>query len=286
MSAPCSPELLKRLQQCELEMLDEFVKICNENNITYFGLYGTGIGALRHGGFIPWDDDIDIGLLYDDYLKLINIYKEQHSEKYTIVNAVEYKNYPLITTRITLNDTKFITESFKNVDCPMGIFLDIFPFFNIPDDEKAHKKQSRKAWFLGKLLILKHTPFPYIEYKGLKAKLLHCATAVSSFLVNIVFSHKALYNKIIKICLRHQNENTKRVEYFFGTRIGRSIYKKEDLLPTKELPFENISLSFPNNLEKLLTALYGDYMQVPPPEKQKDPQIRVLKFPNEEEIFI
>lgn len=286
LSKMCPPDVLKRLQNCQAEMLKEFVKICGDNNISYFALAGTGIGALRHSGFIPWDDDVDIGLLYQDYQKLIEIYKKEYSDKYFIVNAQEHEKYPLMTTRICLKDTLFVTEAFKNVDCPWGIFLDLFPFFNVAKDTKEHKKQSRKAWFFGKLLILKHTPFPYLDFDGIKAKLVHCVTAICSVIVNILFSHKALYNKIMKECLKYQNTDTGKYEYFFETGVSQTIYTKEQIFPTKEVLFENIPLSFPNKLEDILTDMYGDYMQIPPPEKRKNPHICTLKFPGESEIHI
>lgn len=269
---------LKRLQSCELEMLKDFIKICKENNITYFGLAGTGIGALRHGGFIPWDDDIDIGLLYDDYLKLLDIYKKDYSDKYFLVNANEFDTYPLMTTRICLKDSVFIEEAFKSLDCPLGIFLDIFPFYNVPQNAKLHKRQAKKAWFLGKLLILKHLPFPNVPFKGFKAKLAHCATAVCSFIVNILFSHKLLYNKIMKECLRYQSEDTGKYEFFFDTVNGNSIYTQDDIFPIREIQFENIILDFPNKLENKLYALYGDFMQIPPPDKIKNHHPHTLKF--------
>ncbi|MBQ8740372.1 MAG: LicD family protein, partial [Clostridia bacterium] len=278
LSKPYEPEVLKRLQQCELEILTDFIKICKENNITYFGLAGTGIGALRHGGFIPWDDDIDIGLLYDDYIKLLDVYKKEHSDKYTVINAVEFSDYPLMTTQIALKGTKFVFEPFKNLDCPFGIFLDIFPFYNVPQDAKLHKKQAKKAWFLGKLLVLKHLPFPYVPFKGLKAKLAHCATAVCSTIINILFTHKSLYNKILKECLKYQNTDTGKYEFFFDTINGKSVYTKEDIFPIREIPFENIKLDFPNKLEDKLNTLYGDFMKIPPPEKRKSHHPYALEF--------
>lgn len=285
MSKPYEPEVLKRLQKCELEMLKDFIKICKENNITYFGLAGTGIGALRHGGFIPWDDDIDLGLLYTDYIKLLDVYKNEYSDKYQLVNASEFSTYPLMTTRICLRGTKFIEEAFKTIDCPLGIFLDIFPFYNVPQDAKLHKKQAKKAWFLGKLLILKHLPFPNVPFKGIKAKLAHCATAVCSVIVNILFSHKSLYNKIIKECLKYQDTDTCKYEFFFDTVNGNSIYTKDDIFPIREIPFEDIALDFPNKLEDKLTALYGDFMQVPPPEKIKNHHPHVLEFLKEDTVI-
>ena len=284
MSKLCPPELLKKLQVCQTEMLKDFVQICLENNLSYFAIAGTGIGALRHGGFIPWDDDIDIGLLYEDYKKVIEIYKKDYSDKYFVLNAEEHKKYPLMTSRICLKDTLFIIESLKGIDCPWGIFLDLFPFFNVPQNAKAHKAQSRKAWFLGKLLILKHTPFPYLEFDGIKAKLVHCATAVCSVIINILFSHKKLYNMTMKECLRYQDSDTEKYEYFFETGVGQTVYTKEQIFPTRDISFENIPLAFPNKIEDLLTDLYGDYMQIPPPEKRKNAHICTLKFPGEEKI--
>lgn len=280
-SKPYEPEVLAKLQQCELEMLADFIKICKENDITYFGVGGTGIGALRHGGFIPWDDDIDIGLLYNDYLKLIDVYKKEHSDKYTIINANEFDAYPLMTTRICLKGTRFVEDAFKSVDCPLGIFLDIFPFCNVPEDPKAHKKQAKRAWFYGKLLILKHLPFPNVPFKGIKAKLAHCATAVCSFIINIFFSHKSLYKKIIKECTRYQDIDTEKYEYFFDTVNGKCIYTKDDIFPIRKVKFENVELDFPNKLEEILTMNYGDFMQVPPPEKRKNHHPYILQFLDE-----
>ncbi len=285
MSKPYEPEVLKKLQQYELEMLKDFIKICKENDITYFGLAGTGIGALRHGGFIPWDDDIDLGLLYEDYLRLLEIYKRDYSDKYQLVNACEFKTYPLMTTRICLKGTKFIEEAFKTVDCPLGIFLDIFPFYNVPQDAKLHKKQAKKAWFLGKLLVLKHLPFPNVPFKGFKAKLAHCATAVCWLLVNILFSHERLYNKILKECLRYQDKDTGKYEYFFDTINGNSIYSNDDIFPIREIPFESIYLDFPHKLEDKLTALYGDFMQIPPPEKIKNHHPHLLEFLEDDSLL-
>lgn len=285
MSKPYEPEVLKKLQQYELEMLKDFIKICKDNDITYFGLAGTGIGALRHGGFIPWDDDIDLGLLYEDYVRLLEVYKKDYSDKYQLVNASEFKTYPLMTTRICLKGTVFIEEAFKTVDCPLGIFLDIFPFYNVPQDAKLHKKQAKKAWFLGKLLVLKHLPFPNVPFKGFKAKLAHCATAVCWLLVNVIYSHKRLYNKILKECLRYQAQDTGKYEYFFDTVNGNSIYTKDDIFPIRNIPFENISLDFPHKLEDKLTALYGDFMQVPPPEKIKNHHPHTLKFLDDDHIL-
>ena len=95
-------ETLEKVQKIELSIFKDFKDVCEKNSLTYFGIAGTGIGALRHGGFIPWDDDIDVGLLRKDYDKMIEIFKRDYSDKYTIVNGDEFSKYPLMTTRLTV----------------------------------------------------------------------------------------------------------------------------------------------------------------------------------------
>ena len=88
------PEVLKRVQETELEILKDFIDLCDRHDIDYFGVGGTAIGAVRHQGFIPWDDDIDIGFLRKDYDRFLALAKEELSDKYEVLNAIEDHNYP------------------------------------------------------------------------------------------------------------------------------------------------------------------------------------------------
>ena len=139
---------LKRLQQAELEILKDFMRLCDAHGLQYFGIAGTGIGALRHGGFIPWDDDIDVALPRADYEAFLSLAKQELAEQYIVLNVEENENYPLMTTRLMRKNTIFREEALKDINCPLGIFLDIYPFDNLSDDPKACKKQMRQAWLL------------------------------------------------------------------------------------------------------------------------------------------
>lgn len=114
---------LKKVQQTEMEILRDFIKVCDENNLTWFGDAGSGIGAIRHKGFIPWDDDIDVMLPRKDFDKMMEVIKRDYSDKYSIANVETMKNYPLMTTRIMMKGTTFIEEPLKNIKCDLGIFL-------------------------------------------------------------------------------------------------------------------------------------------------------------------
>ena len=107
------PEVLKQLQGEILSILDDFIRICEDYHLEYFGIAGTGIGALRHKGFIPWDDDIDIAMPRRDFEHLIRIVEKKMSDRYLVLNAERYPNYPLMTTRLVKKGTVFVEEVMK-----------------------------------------------------------------------------------------------------------------------------------------------------------------------------
>ena len=123
-------KVLKKLQKIELGILKEFDKICEDNNLDYFLVGGSAIGIVRHKGFIPWDDDIDVGMNRKDYDKFLEIAKEKHSDKYTVMNNDTNPKFPLMNTRWGLNGTEYKTADLKDIPGNFGIFLDIFCFDN------------------------------------------------------------------------------------------------------------------------------------------------------------
>ena len=165
------PEVLKHLQHLEMEILKDFIKICKENDLTYFGFAGTGIGALRHQGYIPWDDDIDISMPRADYEKFLQIVQKQMGDKYYVLNKDTDETYPLATTRLCLRGTVFREEVMKDVDCNWGIFLDLYALDNAADGWLAYHWQMWTAWFWSKIVILRIMPRPYLYVRGLLAKI-------------------------------------------------------------------------------------------------------------------
>ena len=277
---------LHKVQQAELSILKDFIKVCEENDLSYFGFAGTGIGALRHGGFIPWDDDIDVGLLRADYDKVIEIFKRDFSDKYTVVNAEEFSEYPLMTTRICIKNSLFVEESLKRLNVPLGIFLDVYAFDNVAPDKKKAERQAFGAWLFSKLLILKHIPFPVLQFRGIKRKLAYCVTACVWALLNIFcISHKWLYAQAQKYNCMYKDADSDRYAYFCSTDRWWNVFEKDDLLPLRKEKFEDIDLCFPKELEKHLTWQYNDYMQLPPEHKRKNHFPHVLKFVDEEVLL-
>lgn len=271
MSREYDAETLKAVQNIELEILESFLEICEKHHLTYFALAGTGIGALRHQGFIPWDDDIDVGLPRADYEKFLEIAARDYKDRYYILNAETDENYPLMTTRWCKNGTVFWEEPLKDVHCNFGIFLDIYALDEVADDPRKLKKQAHAAWFWSKMMILRALPYPVLPFTGFKKKAAHgfCA-CVHFFLKLFHVSPKWLYGKCKRASMKYTGSGSDTMAYLCDTSPYANMLTKEQLYPLRKLPFEHLTLNFPNKLEDMLTSVYGDYMQLPPVEKRKN----------------
>lgn len=276
-------EELAKIQKMELGIYADFKKICEEHHLTYCGLAGTGIGAIRHEGFVPWDDDIDVGLPRRDYEKLNAIIEKEYADKYIVCNVENYKNYPLMTTRIMIKGTRFVEETFKNVDCPLGIFLDVYCFDNVSDNEKEFKRQAWTAWFYSKLMILRSIPEPILPFKGIKAKLAYMVCKiVHGFLVLFRIDNQKIYRKYKKVVTKYNHQQTRRMAFMADTSPFTNTIDRKKSFPLVEMKFEDTTMMFPKNIDAMLRFIFGDYMQLPPVEKRKNHYPYILEFGPEE----
>ena len=276
-------KVLKKLQRIELGILKEFDKICNENNLVYFLVGGSAIGVVRHKGFIPWDDDIDVAMPREDYEKFLNIAKEKYSDKYTVINNDTNNRFPLMNTRWGLKGTEYKTEDLKEIPGEFGIFLDIFPQDNVPDEEKKLKKQGTIAWVYGKFLVLSGVKKPVLYYYGFKAKILTLIFFVAHYFLKILhLTSRHFYKRALKYSTMYNNIETKRFGYSFDPHRFTSIMTKSDVFPLKKMEFEGMKVNVPCKIEKYLERRYGDYMTLPPKNKRHTHPPFSLKFNDEE----
>lgn len=257
-------EILKKLHNAEIQILDEFVRICKKHNLKYFLYGGTLLGAVRHKGFIPWDDDIDIIMPREDYDKFGEIAQEELREKYFYQTNMIDKNYNLLFAKIRLNNTYVREEKFDGVDMHQGIFIDILPLDLFP------KKSSLKQ----KILLEKFN-------------VLNCACQTGKCLSDFILS-RLLYrwymlfpnrhlqkkrNKFIKKVGKVKDKNTELV-CSFGSHyrpIKKRVLLKEWFEDVGlEMEFEGKMYSVPKGWNEYLIHLFGlDYMEIPPEEKRK-----------------
>lgn len=249
---------LKKLQTKEIEILKYFDEICKQHDLEYYLAYGTLLGAIRHKGFIPWDDDIDIHMKGKDYIKLTNILKENQDQKYFFQSLETEPNYYLLWNKIRMNNTIFIEKGWEKNKIHQGISLDIFPLIEYPENLKDKKKIDRKLK-ITKLLIDNNME----ENKNYKSY------GISGKILSKIFKiipqklrNKKIINNINYLCNYESNS-----KHYFSTIRGTSKkFSKDCFSRTTKLAFETETFDAPIKSEKYLEEVYGDYMKLPKEE--------------------
>ena len=277
-------EELARLQKIELNILEDFKALCERHHLTYFGIAGTILGAVRHGGFIPWDDDIDIAMPRKDFERFIEFAEKELSDRYFLLNTEHDPEYPLHTTRLCLKGTSFIEEAFRDAKFHCGIFLDLYPYDNLADGPFAYKLQIWRTWFYSKILILRTIEKPYIAQTGVAAKVILAVCKVCNmFLKGIKADPLKIYWKGQRISRKYNKRKTKRIGFPSDTDPEWNTLYLREIYPLKKVKFENTVIPIPRKYRVMLQHLYGDdYMTPPPEEKRKTHYPHLLEFPKED----
>lgn len=274
-------ETLHHVQRLELMILKDFIQVCVTHKLTYFAYGGTGIGAFRHKGFIPWDDDIDVCLPARDYDTLLSVFEQEYADKYEVINAHKNPMYPLPTSRIMIKGTQFCEEALKDLPLSLGIFLDIYELDPISDNEAEFRKQARRAWFWSHLRLLKLIPRPTIVYHGFKGALVRAATYAAGALMQLIpISLERCVENETRARRMYMDTPTNRIAYMNDTTPYNLVWTHDEVYPLKQLEFEGMMVNFPANIHEHLTAFYGDYMQMPPVEQRKNHYPARLEFGN------
>ena len=141
-------EETKKLWAVELSLFEKFKEICNKWNLTYYASDGTLLGAARHKGFIPWDDDMDFGMLWPDYKKLMEIAPKECDYPFVFQGIYSDPYSMVVGSRLRRSDTTGVTKwEYENIgpEHDLGVFIDIFPLFSVPDSEEERKNDQRKV---------------------------------------------------------------------------------------------------------------------------------------------
>lgn len=276
---PTDPAVLRTLQLVETTILAEFDRVCRKLDIPYVVYGGTAIGAVRHQGFIPWDDDVDVCMAREDYERFLAEAPSELGADFEIHNSRTHKDFPNMFTNLVLKETLFIPEFIKDSTYRMPIGLDIFPLDNVPRDKKAYQRQSRATWFWGRMLYLQGTPAPYLEVGGVLRKAILSATFVIYWTLRLArVKPRALQQRWEKAARRYEHaEMDLMADFTDRTPLAWSV-THDDLYPSTDVPFENITVKLPRAYDKILMRGYGDYMQLPPEDKRKTHLPVVIDF--------
>lgn len=272
---------LAQLHRVMLMMLKDFAALCERENLSWVIMFGSAIGALRHGGFIPWDDDVDVAMPRADLERFSSIVQADDAmkERYAIIDATSNPRYPLATSRLMLRNTEFRDASLASMDFESGIFLDLFPLDNLADDERTFKRQAWRAWLYNKLAIAKLTRNPYVAGGGLRAAMLKAGSAAARVALNLPGLRSIRLNeRSLAWQTRYRNERTRRIGYLCDTGRFWNIYNRDDLFPVRMAPFEDMEVPLAHHAEKILEALYGDFMAPPPESERRAHYPEILDF--------
>ena len=238
-----------------LRMLKDLHKICVENHITYYMVCGTALGAVRHKGFIPWDDDVDIGMPRPDYERFSTLAREKFPEYLELRWYKNTKNSPFQFIKLIDNRTTLKEERYDNY--VEGLYIDIFPLDGAMPDEFFENIRRRRIWFLHTLVIEKSSTQK--KATTLKRVGKRCIKTLNL---------KWLHNCLEKRLLEAPYEECMMVANFLAAPDKRQITEKRIFGTPTLYPFEDAEFFGPEIIDEYLTNLYGDYMTPPPIEDQ------------------
>ncbi len=271
---------MNKLQKYELKIANEIKCLCEKHNINYFIDYGTLLGAVRHQGFIPWDDDFDIGMLREDYDRFVVI-AEKELPKYLFLQTVNTdKFYGLPFAKVRMNNTTFLESSCNESKAHSGIYVDIFPYDNFDSENHKAKNIQFALFYYSTLLKLKCNIKPW-NYQG--SNILTYFKYLPFRLLSNFYSKDRLIN-----------EYNESVSYFRSIDCNNVFCSESNMknfrLHSKRLyqnlclyKFEDYEFLGPEQFDLVLSDYYGDYMKIPD-EVNKISTHDVIVVDYEEEI--
>lgn len=256
-------KILRDLQLTEVEMLDEIVRICKKYDLQYFLIGGTLLGAVRHKGFIPWDDDLDIAMPRNDYEKFQKVCVEELTEKYYLHSIDTDPEYWVSFIKVRKKNTIFEPVQDSTIDTKYkGVYIDIFPLDNARRENSI--MQDIQAYMCKGL-----TSFQYRRRGATMITKTPIGIKLLSPLLGM-FSIKTISNWISTIMQWNKDDNA---EYFVNIGSFIDFHKqtmpKEAFLPATSVEFEGKLYDAPKDFDYVLHRLYGDYMKLPPVEKRR-----------------
>lgn len=259
---------LRKLQMVMLDMVRDIDRVCGELGITYFGDSGTVLGARRHAGYIPWDDDIDLGMMRPDYDVFCEKAPALLGERYVFNDPVRTPEQSALFTKITLANTKFYTEETLECGIKQGIGLDVFPYDVLSADPKVAADQRKRAISCQREMYLLHSAKVNVPHKGVLGAVEKAGCAAVHTALKAATSHEAILKKFDAACAAGRENPSDDCICMAYAATGP--FKKDVLVPPVRASFEQFMIPIPANADSYLETMYGDWRELPPAEKRRN----------------
>ena len=251
---------IREIQQMELGIMEYIHETCQKIGVKYFLAYGSLIGAVRHKGFIPWDDDMDICMLREDYEKLQDYLIANPDERYEVMSYKNNLNYVYPFMKVQDNQTYLLEEDVR-IDSNMGIYVDIFPVDGYEDDVNFKNKMTK---------LIKKRQLSCYTFKGIT----NTKSVLNSLIryISVIIFYFTNTNKYVaqieELAKSRKVSNYEEVDYLIYKDMNKPVWRREWLEQVTTGTFEGKEFMIPKNYHEILTSDYGDYMQLPPVEQR------------------
>lgn len=262
---------IERLRQLQIDILLEIKRICDENDIQWFMTDGTFLGAVRHKGFIPWDDDIDIGMLQSEYERFISTAPKQLSDKFYLDCYQTNKNCSHVFSKVRLKGTVYCESKASASEKHNEIFVDIFPYYYVSDNKKVRHREANLHNIFKQLVVIKNKVQPW-KGESISKMIKFIPLRIAANFINKAF----LWKKIIAYQTKYKSSGF--VSPQFMGYMGKIVYPAEIFCDIKKIRFEKYMFNAIKDADTYLTITYGDYMKLPPENERKTHQILKLDF--------
>ncbi|MCI8948729.1 MAG: LicD family protein [Lachnospiraceae bacterium] len=279
---------LSQLKEELLTIADDFVKVCEKYNLNYFMAYGTALGAVRHKGFIPWDDDMDFCMPRKDYNKFLKIADKELGSRYFIRCVSKGNRIAVPTCHIRKKDTFYVNYGdlillSNEPKETRGIYIDIFPLENSSDIKVVRDLNGMVCLgiqFAMSCITVKHA-IKYIKAVGVSMEKDEKKSLCFKRILGQIFGMIPIYNwcKFYDKFAAKKNDNSKYVTSYTGYKnLKKSTYERKKVVETCKGEFEGRIWNLPKDYDYYLSLLYNDYMKIPDPKYQKVHPIFELQF--------
>lgn len=260
-------ETLRRLQLTELRILEAIDDVCASHGIEYFLDSGTALGAVRHSGFIPWDDDIDVGMPRADYERFIALPTDALPEGISIHTYDNTPGFAALFAKVYADGTSFETAETREAGCPQGIFVDVFPYDELPSDEGQRTRRLAEAKKWQRMSYLYHAGSVTVPFGGALGACARAACRIAHVLVRAAFSREKIAQRFRAATGPAPDPSGECVTYAYP-EVGP--FPKEVLFPTARCTFEGRDFPVPHDAVRYLEIAYGStWNELPPVEERR-----------------